>query len=227
MIIGIYQNMDTLKPSGFSEKQTYGLEKALRNIYATNHSSIPFFIHQDKRQWFINSVAVSTNSTIKSLAYRGGSSDEILVDLVQQEKFRNYCLSVINRIDKNNPIEKFYLVILPRNLKDNSKRAFWFNDIKQLQQNGKLKEVIEKIRLLGEPSILRVQLSKPHRVMDKYFKEELKYLSQISALKAEELVNTIEQVSGIGEISDHTEQMIDLIDQWVLKKEPLKLANVG
>jgi len=223
----IYQNMDTLTPSGFEENQTYGFEKALRNIYAKNHSSIPFFIHQDKQKYFINSLAISKNSTIKSLVFNDINSEETLVNLVQQEKFKNYCLSVINQSDKHKPIDSFYLLILPRNPKNKNKQAFWFNDINQLQKNGKLEEVVNKIRLLGEPSILRIQLSKPHRVNNKFFREELQYLEQISSNKADELVRTLEQVNAIGEISDHTEQMLELIDQWIFKKEPLKLANVG
>jgi len=223
----IYQNMDTLKPSGFEEDQTYGFEKALRNIYAKNHSTIPFFINKNKQKYFINSLATSKNSAIKSLVFESENSAETLVNLVQQEKFSNYCLSLIKQIDESQSTKSFYLLILPRNTSSNSKQAFWFNDINQLQQSGKLAEVINKIRSLGEPSILRVQLAKSHQIMDKYFREELQYLAQISSQKADELVNTIEQVSAIGEISDHTEQMLELIDHWILKKEPLKLANVG
>ncbi|PCI62985.1 MAG: hypothetical protein COB35_01990 [Gammaproteobacteria bacterium] len=223
----IYQNMDTLQPTGFSGQQTYGLERALRNIYARNHTNVPFFIHQDKRQWYIDSVALNENSVIQSLALGDVVADEMLINLIQQEKFRNYCLSVINKVDKKNPVEVFYILTLPRNSKGNTKQAFWFNDLKQLQQAGRLLEVVEKIRVLGTPTILRVQLSKPHRIMDKYFRDELQYLSQISGRKAEELVTSMEHVSGIGEITDATEQMLALIDTYIAVKEPVKLANVG
>jgi len=223
----IYQHMDSLKPSGFSAKQTYGLESALRNIVAKNHSSIPFFIQQDKRQWFINSVAINKNNSITSLALEDKNADKVLINLIEQEKFRDYCLSVINKIDKKSPVEVFYILTLPRNPKSAEKQAFWFNDIKQLQQAGHLNEVLEKITLLGKPTILRVKLAKPHRIMDKYFYDELNYLGQISARKAQELSSTIEQVAGIGEITDHTEQMLALIERWLKATVPLKLADVS
>jgi hypothetical protein len=223
----IYQNMDTLKASGFSAKQTYGLERAMRNIYAKNHTSVPFFIHQDKRQWFINALALNENNAINSLALEDITADKMIVDLIQQEKFRNYSLSVINKVDKNNPVEVFYILTLPRNSKNNSKQAFWFNDIKQLQQTECLTEVVDKIKLLGNPTILRVQLSKSHRIMDKYFRDELHYLSQLSPHKAEALKNSMDHLVGIGEITDHTEQVLEMIDDFVTVKEPVKLANVG
>ena len=223
----IYQHMDSLKASGFNVKQTYGLESALRNIYAKNHASVPFFIQQDKRQWFINSVATNQYSTIESLAFTDNSANKVLINLIEQEKFRNYCLSVINRISKNNPVEVFYILTLPRSVKDTSKQAFWFNDIKQLQQAGHLTEVVEKIKALGKPTILRVQLTKPHRIMDKYFSDELQYLGQLSARKVQELSSVMEQVAGVGEITDHTQQVLALIDRWLNVVEPLTLANAS
>ena len=220
----IYQNMDNLKPSGLDKKETYGLEQALRNVYAKNHFSVPFFIHQDKRQWFISSVAMNQQTQINSLNVDSHNDKEMLVKLIEQEKFRNYCMSVINKVDKKTPIKSFYLIVLPRNLQDKQKQMFWFNDLAQLQNSGHLVDVIEKIRLLGKPTILRIQVLKPARVMDKYFRDELQYLAQIASRKADDVLNTIEGVCGLGEISDQTEHVLALIDQYLLKPNSPALA---
>jgi len=223
----IYQNMDILDPSGFNKQQTYGLEFALRNVYAKNNPSVPFFIQQDKRQWFINSVATNKTNAISTLATKEQSAEQVLVNLIEQEKFRHYCLSVINKINEKNPSETFYLLTLPRNSQSEEQQAFWFNDIQQLQKAGQLTEVVEKINRLGKPSVLRVTLTKPQRIMDKYFYEELNYLGQLSARHAQDLSSTIEQVVGIGEISDHTQQLLAMINFWLKEPPVLALANAS
>ena len=211
----IYQNMENLKVSGLAANQTYGLESAMRNIYAKNHIAIPFFVHQDKRQWFISSVAMNKHINIPTLKAKNIDSIDMLQALIEQEKFRNYCMSLLNKVDKNNPIESFYLIILPRNTQDKEKQMFWFNDLNQLHQQHHLFEVVEKIRLLGKPTILRIQLLKPNRIMDKYYRDELEYLSHLDANKAGEVANHLDSLLGIGEIFDHSKQVLALIDDLV------------
>lgn len=220
----IYQNMDKLPHCGFEQNSIYGLQKAMRNIYANNHLSVPFFIHQDKRQWHISSVAMNQHTQIKPFNDEDVCAKFLLLKMVEQEKFRNYCLSLLNKITENNPVEVFYILTIPRKSQHNEQFTFWFSDIKQLQKNGKLNDVLDKIRSIKKPSILRVQLSKPNKIMDKYFRDELNYLEQIASSSAEELTNAMSLMTGIGEITDHTAQVLQLFDNFVAKQE---LSNVG
>lgn len=220
----IYQNMDNLPHSGYEQNSLYGLQKAMRNIYANNHLSVPFFIHQDKRQWHIASVAMNQHTKIQHFNDEDITMQHLLLKMTEQEKFRNYCLSLLNKINSDNPVEVFYILTLPRKLQQSEQYNFWFSDIRQLQQNGRLTDVLDKIRDLKKPTILRVQLSKPNRIMDKYFRDELNYLEQISSPSAEELKSSMALITGIGEITDHTEQILQLFDNFIVKPE---LAKAG
>lgn len=215
----IYQNMDDLPHCGFEQKSIFGLQKAMRNIYANNHLSVPFFIHQDKLQWHISSVAMNQHTQVESFNEEEVCVKYMLMQMVEQEKFRNYCLSLLNKITENNPVEIFYILTIPRKSLRSEQFTFWFSDIKQLQRNGKLNEVLDKIRSIKKPSILRVQLSKPNKIMDKYFRDELNYLEQISSSSAEELTNAMSLMTGIGEITDHTAQVLQLFDNFIAKQE--------
>lgn len=220
----IYHNMDDLSHSGYERNTLYGLQKAMRNVYANNHLSIPFFIHQDKRQWHIGSVAMNQHTKVQHFNDEDITMQHLLLKMTEQEKFRNYCLSLLNKINSENPVEVFYILTLPRKSQESEHYNFWFSDIRHLQQNGRLTEVINKIRDLKNPTILRVQLSKPNRIMDKYFRDELNYLEQISSPSAEELMNSMALITGIGEITDHTEQILHLFDNFIVKPE---LAKAG
>jgi|GEM_PF-1331147 len=220
----IYKNMDNLPHCGFDSESVFGLQKAMRNIYANNHLSIPFFIHQGKLQWHISSIAVNQHTEIQHFDDEDSCVKQMLLQMVEQEKFRNYSLSLLNKISAEKPVEIFYILTLPRKSQHNEQYSFWFSDIKQLQQNGKLTEVLEKIRSVKQPSILRVQLSKTNKVINKYFRDELHYLEQISSTSAQEITNTISSLTGIGEITDHTEQVLQLFDHFIAKEE---LAKVG
>ena len=220
----IYQNMDDLTHSGFERDSFYGLQKAMRNIYANNHLSTPFFIHQDKRQWHIGSVAMNQHTRIQHFNDEDITMQHLLLKMIEQEKFRNYCLSLLNRINSDKPVDVFYILTLPRKSQQSEQYNFWFSDIRQLQENGRLTEVLDKIRNLKNPTILRIQLSKPNRIMDKYFRDELNYLEQISSPCAEELKSNMELITGIGEITDHTEQVLQLFDSFIVKSKLAKAS---
>lgn len=220
----IYQNMDDLSHSGYERDSLYGLQKAMRNIYANNHLSVPFFIHQDKRQWHIGSVAMNQHTKIQHFNDEDITMQHLLLKMTEQEQFRNYCLSLLNKINSENPVEIFYILTLPRKLQQSEQYNFWFSDIRQLQKKGRLTEVFGKIRHLKNPTILRIQLSKPDRIMDKYFREELNYLEQISSPSAEELRSSMALITGIGEITDHTEQVLQLFDNFIVKPKLAKAS---
>jgi len=220
----IYQNMDELPYCGFEQNSIYGLPKAMRNIYAKNHLSIPFFINQDKSQWHISSIAMNQNTHIENFDDNDNDVRFMLLKMVEQQKFRKYCLSLLNKVSLTNPTEVFYILTIPKLSATNNELSFWFSDIKQLQKSGKLSDVLGKVRSIKQPCILRVQLSKPNKVMDKYFRDELNYLEKISSTSAEKLTTAMSLLAGIGEITDHTEQVLQLFDNFISKQD---LADAG
>jgi len=214
----IYQNMDELPYCGFEQNSIYGLPKAMRNIYANNHLSIPFFINQDRSQWHISSIAMNQNTHIENFDNNDNDVKFMLLKMVEQQKFRKYCLSLLSKVSLTNPTEVFYILTIPKVSVTNNELSFWFSDIKQLQKSGKLTEVLGKVRSIKQPCILRVQLSKPNKVMDKYFRDELNYLEKISSNSAEKLTSAMSLLAGIGEITDHTEQVLQLFDNFISKQ---------
>jgi len=220
----IYKHMDNLTHCGFDSKNIFGLQKAMRNIYANNHLSVPFFIHQGKLQWHISSIAVNQNTEIQNFNGVDNCVKTMLLQMVEQEKFRNYSLSLLNKTSEENPVEIFYILTLPRKSKHKEHYNFWFSDIEQLQKNGQLKQVLDQIRSVKKPSILRVQLSRVNKIINTYFRDELQYLEQISSTSAQEITDTISSLTGIGEITDHTEQVLQLFDHFIAKNELAKVS---
>ncbi|WP_440874940.1 PilZ domain-containing protein [Thalassotalea sp. PLHSN55] len=226
----IYQNLDHLKPSGMEPDQVYGLSQALQNIYANNHLCMPFFIHQNKQKWFINSIALTADTNIPTLQNSDAfnhcaTNKQAISHVVSEEKFQNHCLSVINKVNSNQQAEVFYLIVVPRKDDESQQILHSIGDLQKIRQSGRLPELMNKITAFGTPTILRVKISQPEKIFDKTYRDELSYLEQLSPYDAEEVLDEINHIAGIGEITDHSQQVLASIDKWLKQEELLLLLS--
>lgn len=219
----IYRNRDMLRVSGLNKNQTHGLQHALRSIYARNHISVPFFIHQDKRQWYIDSVALNRPDQLPSFSNNNEKENQTIINMLGQEKFRSICLAELN---KNKASEAIYMLVFPRSKKEDDGQQFWFRDLAQLIKANTFNFFTNKINSLGQPSIFRIKLHQSKPIMDKYYRTELDHLKQIASDQAAQLEKNINKVVGVGEITDHTQQVLSLLtdtsmDDWTLQADSL------
>jgi len=208
----LFQHIDYLETCGQRGSRIYGLQKAMRNIYAHNHFSIPFYLKATKHQQYINAASFSGNSALKHLVYKNENSEEIILNLLSNDKFRSSCLSIIAALSyKKLPARAFYILVLPKGKDENEEYSFWYRDLSVLKKASQLQEYTNKISNHGQPAILKVELKKSDKVKNMYYRDEIDYLKNLDKDLAEELQSQLENTIGIGEVTDLTDIAIKMI----------------
>ncbi|MFT5756464.1 MAG: hypothetical protein ACI9LM_001181 [Alteromonadaceae bacterium] len=208
----IYQHIDNIEACGKRGSRIYGLQKAMRNIYAHNHFSIPFYLKATKHQQYINAASFSGNSALKHLVYKNDNSEEIILNLLSNQKFRNSCLAIIAVIASQNlPARAFYILVLPKDKNENEEYSFWYRDLSVLKKSSQLKKYTDKVFDLGQPAILKIELKKSNKARNMYYRDEISYLKSLDKDLADDLEIQLENTIGIGEVTDLTDIAIDMI----------------
>ncbi len=209
----LFQHVDELETSGHRGSRIYGLQKAMRNIYAHNHFSIPFYLKATKHQQYINAASFSGNSALKHLVYNNENSEEIILNLLSNQKFRGSCLSIIAALAyKNLPSRAFYILVLPKDKDENEEYSFWYRDLSVLKKSSQLQEYTNKVSKQGQPAILKVELKKSDKVQNMYYRDEISYLKSLDKDLAQDLESQLKNTIGIGEVTDLTDIAIEMIN---------------
>ena len=209
----IHQNIDSIEACGKRGSRIYGLQKAMRNIYAHNHFSIPFYLKTTKHQQYINAASFSGNSALKHLVYQDNCSKEIILNLLSNKKFRDSCLSIIGAIAaKDLPARAFYILVLPKGKDDNEEYSFIFRDLSVLQKSAQLQEYTKMVSNLGKPAVLKVELKKSNTARDMYYRDEISYLKGLDKDLAQDIETQIKNTIGIGEVTDLTDISLAMIN---------------
>jgi hypothetical protein len=209
----IYQHIDEIEACGKRGSRIYGLQKAMRNIYAHNHFSIPFYLKATKHQQYINAASFSGNSALKHLVYKNDNSEEIILNLLSNQKFRASCLSIIAVLEYQKlSARAFYILVLPKEKNENEDYSFWYRDLSVLKKSSQLKEYTNKISNIGKPAILKVELKKSNKVRNMYYRDEINYLKSLDKDLAHDLEIQLENTIGIGEVTDLTDIAIEMIN---------------
>jgi len=208
----IYQHVDFIEACGQRGSRIYGLQKAMRNIYAHNHFSIPFYLKATKHQQYINAASFSGNSALKHLVYKNDNSEEIILNLLSNKKFRDSCLSIVAALAyKNLPARAFYILVLPKENNESEEYSFWYRDLSVLKKSAQLKEYTDKVSSHGNPAILKVELKRSDKVQNMHYRDEISYLKSLDKDLANDLEIQLENTIGIGEVTDLTDIAIQMI----------------
>lgn len=209
----IYQHIDNIVACSAPGSRIYGLQKAMRNIYANNHFSIPFYLKATKHQQYINAASFSGNSALKHLVYKNDNSEEIILNLLSNQKFRDSCLSIIAAISYQKlSARAFYILVLPKDKNENEEYSFWYRDLSVLKKSSKLQEYTSKVSNLGQPAILKIELKKSNKPRNMYYRDEINYLRNLDKDRAHDIEMQLEGTIGIGEVTDLTDIAIEMIN---------------
>jgi hypothetical protein len=157
----IYQHIDNIEACGKRGSRIYGLQKAMRYIYAHNHFSIPFYLKATKHQQYINAASFSGNSALKHLVYKNDNSEEIILNLLSNQRYRDSCLSIIAALACQELVARsFYIIVLPKDKDEDEEYSFWYRDLSVLKKSSQLQKYMNKASRLGQPAILKVELKK-------------------------------------------------------------------
>jgi hypothetical protein len=208
----LYQNIDTIEACGKRGSSIYGLQKVMRNIYAHNHFSIPFYLKATKHQQYINAASFSGNSALKHLVYKNESSEDIILNLLSNKKFRESCLSIIAALSYQElSARAFYILVLPKDKNENEEYSFWYRDLSVLKKSSQLQQYMNKVSKYGQPAILKVELKKSSKAQNMHYRDEISYLKSLDKDLAHELEVQLESTIGIGEVTDLTDIAIEMI----------------
>ena len=209
----IYQHIDNIEACGKRGSRIYGLQKAMRNIYANNHFSIPFYLKATKHQQYINAASFSGNSALKHLVYKNDNSEEIILNLLSNQKFRDSCLSIIAALSYQElPARAFYIIVLPKGKDENEEYAFWYRDLSVLKKSAQLHRYMNKASNLGQPAVLKVELKKSNKARNMYYRDEISYLKGLDKNLAHDLEVQLDSTIGIGEVTDLTDIANEMIN---------------
>jgi len=208
----LYQHIDTIEACGKRGSRIYGLQKAMRNIYAHNHFSVPFYLKATKHQQYINAASFSGNSALKHLIYKNESSEDIILNLLSNKKFRESCLSIIAAISHQKLTARaFYILVLPKEKNINEDYSFWYRDLSVLKKSAQLQQYMNKVSSHGQPAILKVELKKTNKTQNMHYRDEITYLKSLDKELATDIEVQLESTIGIGEVTDLTDIAIDMI----------------
>ena len=208
----IYQHSDDIEASSIIGSRIYGLQKAMRNIYAHNHFSVPFYLKATKHQQYINAASFSGNSALKHLVYKKENSEDIILNLLSNKKFRESCLSIIAVLaHKKLEARAFYILVLPKDTKGKDEYSFWYRDLSVLKKSSQLQSYTKKMSDLGKPAILKVELKKSNKARNMYYRDEVNFLKGLDKDLAHDLEIQLENTIGIGEVTDLTDIAIEMI----------------
>jgi len=208
----LYQHIDTIEACGKRGSRIYGLQKAMRNIYANNHFSVPFYLKATKHQQYINAASFSGNSALKHLIYKNESSEDIILNLLSNKKFRQSCLSIIASISHQNlSARAFYILVLPKDKNQNEGYSFWYRDLSVLKKSSQLQQYMNKVSSHGQPAILKVELKKTNKAQNMHYRDEISYLKSLDKELANDLEVQLDSTIGIGEVTDLTDIAINMI----------------
>jgi len=208
----LYQHIDTIEACGKRGSRIYGLQKAMRNIYAHNHFSVPFYLKATKHQQYINAASFSGNSALKHLIYKNESSEDIILNLLSNKKFRESCLSIIAAISHQKlSARAFYILVLPKEKNKDEDYSFWYRDLSVLKKSAQLQQYMNKVSSHGQPAILKVELKKTNKTQNMHYRDEIMYLKSLDKELATDLEVQLESTIGIGEVTDLTDIAIDMI----------------
>jgi hypothetical protein len=209
----IYQHIDYIEACGQRGSRIYGLQKAMRNIYAHNHFTIPFYLKATKHQQYINAASFSGNSALKHLVYKNENSEEIILNLLSNKKFRDSCLSIIAALSyKKLAARAFYILVLPKDNNESEDYSFWYRDLSVLKKSAQLQQYTNKVSTHGKPAILKVELKESDKVQNMYYRDEISYLKSLDKDLADDLEIQLKNTIGIGEVTDLTDIAILMID---------------
>lgn len=201
-----YVNRDKIHISGSKDSEIQGLNKALINIYSHHHMSLPFYITQEKRFVYIRSYSSNRNTRLNGVYEQDNL--QMLEKCLLNKKFISLCVSNLRKLDKETIHQVFYIILLPR--EHEGEQMIWFSSLQELSDRN-LFSVYQKMKTIGEPSILRVNISRAARVQSKYFIDELNYLSKLDYTKCEHLLSEMNSTKGLGEIDDVTHIVSSLL----------------
>jgi cupin superfamily acireductone dioxygenase involved in methionine salvage len=211
----IYKNIDVLTVNNQGDPFLNSLKQSVQNIATHNHHEMPVFIEQGKHHRYARGAATNNrNLNIPS----EGSEIEKLNSLFSQKAFLNEVLKEINQLNNSHDGTVLYWAVSNN---DDSSNGLWFRNLKGTKHNIPLKNALSKLHKKGGLRVLRLNINKTGRLTSKHFKDEIDRLQRINQFMHRDVLNTLDNTSGVVTMQDATEFALNC---WLGVKEETSAA---
>jgi hypothetical protein len=83
-------------------------------------------------------------------------------------------------------------------------------NVDELMKNGQMKDAVQQSSFIGETRLLRVSITLKGKIFNKYFKDELAYLTRYAPNRAKLILDKMNHIDAVGYILDITDAIQDL-----------------
>lgn len=196
----IHQNLNDLKAMGY-ENEIYGFSRVLRNLFANNLHLAHGIASKDATTRYIKYLAVSENTALQEINTAHSNN---LLSLMNNGTFSSSIIEQIEFTNKEKPYEYLYFIVVPKT-KNNGESYFFVKQIVKRTKDYNLNKLIQDLRCIGNPRLLKICVTKKSRVFNKYFRDEVAYIDKFAKTKLKYIDSEIRNATGVFELTDITE----------------------
>lgn len=200
----IQNNLNSLSATGCRDP-IYGLSRALRNIYTHNHPFPIILLKRHEKNRYISDMALSNNTVLPPFADDTHDDPALLHQILTHEGFIQMLNTAWGRLKEITDVEIITFMVT---LKEKRNEAGYYIIIKntaELTTAQQLHDVFTQSSVLGQTRLLRVLIGKRDKPFNKYFKDELYYLTRYAPNRAKLVLDDIAKVEGVGFLTDITD----------------------
>lgn len=205
----IQNNLNSLSATGCRDP-VYGLSRAIRNIYTHNHPYPLFLIKRHERNRYISEMSLSNNTLLPPFADDTLEDPAILQQVLTHESFVYMLNQAWGRLQEMTDNGIFSFMVTLKEKKNEAGYYIIMKKTDELTSAQQLRDVLHQSSVMGQTFLFRVQVTRKDKLFNKYFKDELYYLTRYAPNRAKQVLDDLAKVEGVGFITDITPAVLAL-----------------
>ena len=205
----IQNNLNSLTATGCRDV-IYGLPRVIRNLFTFNHPHPVFLVKRHDKNRYISDIALSDNTVTPEISINEDENNAILKVILKHENFIQMLNDAWGKLKERQDIFSFNFLVTVKEKTNQTGHYIIIKNADDLMKNGQMQAAIQQSSMMGETRLLRVMLTPKGKVFNKYFRDELAYLTRYAPNRAKLTLDQINQVDAVGHILDITEAINNL-----------------
>lgn len=205
----IHQNLNSLDTTGCRDV-IYGLPRVIRNLFAFNHPYPEFLITRFDKTRYISDMAISDNTVMPEISINTDENSAILKLILKHENFVQMINDAWGKLKEPHDITSFNVLVTVKEKTNQTGYYIIIKNADELMKNGQMKDAFQQSSIMGETRLLRVTITPKARVFNKYFRDELAYLTRYAPNRAKITLDQLNRVDAVGHLLDITEAVNNL-----------------
>jgi len=205
----IAKNLNSLTATGCRDV-IYGLPRAVRNLFSFNHQYPVIFIQRHEKIRYISDIALSNNSLMPEISINEDENSAIVMAILKHEAFAQMLNDSWSHLKEQHDTFSFNFLATVKEKANNVGHYIIIKNVDELMKNGQMKDAVQQSSFIGETRLLRVTITLKGKIFNKYFKDELAYLTRYAPNRAKLILDKMNHIDAVGYILDITDAIQDL-----------------